>query len=406
MSVVNYSDLVQLFPSDVLVQMAEAITVELRNRNTSHNSTKLEDLRERYGADGNRLLQLPVSGYHEHMLNQFGMGVPGQMNLPPVNYNQVPQASFGSVQTAYELNDLPFSTTFDIDFNKFVYRPTGHGLKSLQELFGSSLIEEVRRLANDDMEIFIDPTLLPNGQVHLHNAPIGSTITIAATLRQLVDWYNGLPPVLEESVVVEPLRYIGGWSVHGDQNQLLLEYDGKSLEAEGEINGNQVKGVPFRANRTIQLIPNSNIPELMEQGRINVGATIERLPAIKSVYVEVGGHMLRAVTKTNPTAQFQPSLESTLFKLLDMRLGIELKAGMTDCFGEIIEWSHLLGDETITLDLTLAARYNPDRAEIVTTTTPVEFIHNGPKGSYLSSLLSMPNCGILAFDLSAVIETN
>jgi len=406
MSVVNYSDLVKLFPAGVLVQLAEAITVELRNRSNDYNSTNLEDLRARYGLDGNRLLNLPMQGYHEQMPNQFGMGVPNQMNLPPVNYHQNPPASFGGVQTAYELNDLPFSTTFDIDFNKFVYRPTGHGLKSLQELFGSSLIEEVRRLANDDMEIFIDPTLLPHGQVHLHNAPIGSTITIAATLRQLVDWYKGLPPVLEESVVNEPLRYVGGWYGNGDQDQVLMEYDGKSLVAEGEVNGDLVKGIPFKTNRTIQLFPHSNMPELLKQGRIRVGATVERHPVVKSVYVEVGGHMLRAITNINPTARFQPSAESTIYKLLDMRVGIELKAGMTDCFGEVIEWSNLLGEETIMLDLTLAAKYNPERAEVVTTIRPAEFIHNGPKGSYLSSLLSMSDCGIRAFDLNAVIETN
>lgn len=362
--------LVQLLPDDELVELLAEVQREYARRHAVGTAglvgESYESLVEKFGVDGNKKLQLDNSGHLQ------------QMKPTP----------------RFELGQIPFPVDFDEDLNVFVYTPRGFILDELVRILGYNVnvSPDVRELVDGNLEILIEPMLYADVRVSIRNLPKGKTVPMAETLEDFVGWYKRI-----DATDLTPVPYIGQ---SFDPEVALVEYKGHSLSTEYKSSRGVFTATPFLVGKAIDVMSNSNVHALIDRNLVSPSVMLERCPIVKSVYVDVGGHLIRVLTNRTPYSRFCPSPTEGRTSTLDLRAAVNITKGMRDCFGNVMPWTELLGDEGLDLEISLHGNFNNEAGIIKTGMGTVSFTSYDTVGESLDTLLKS-NSKCMAFELDS-----
>lgn len=368
-----FPTLVQLLPSEALEKLQNAIYAELLRRCGSgpqgEAGPSYEALVEQFGEDGNKKLQLDNSGYRQSM-------------------KPTPR---------FELGQIPFPVDFDEELNVFVYTPRGFILDELVRVLGYnvSVSPDVRELVDGNLEILIEPMLYLGERVSIRNLPKGKTVQMAETLDDFVSWYKRT-----DATDLTPVPYIGQ---SFDPELALVEYKGHSLSTEHKSSRGVFTATPFLVGKSIDVMSNSNVPALVERGQVKSTVMLERYPMVKSVFVQVGMHLVRVLTNRTPYSRFVPAVTENGFSVLDLRAAINITKGMRDCFGNVMPWTELLDEAGLDLEIGLHGNFNTQTGIVKTGPGTVNFTSYDKAGELLADLLQS-NSKCMAFELDGALE--
>lgn len=367
-----FPTLVQLLPTEALEKLQNAIYAEFLRRQGSgpqgEAGPSYESLVEQFGEEGNKKLQLNSACYLQ------------QMKSTP----------------RFELGQIPFPVDFDEDLNVFVYTPRGYILDELVRILGynASVSPDVRELVDGNLEILIEPMLYLGERVSIRNLPKGKTVTMAETLEDFVAWYKRT-----DATDFTLVPYIG----HSTDPELaLVEYKGQPLSTEHQSSRGVFTATPFLVGKDIDVLSNSNVPALIERGQVMPTVMLDRCPMVKSVFVQVGMHLIRVLTNRTPYSRFCPSPAESRISALDLRAAVNITKGMRDCFGNVMPWTELLGDEGLDLEIGLHGRFNVETGIIKTGSGVVKFVPRDSIGEHLTGLLC-DNSKCVAFELDGAL---
>lgn len=360
-------------PLEKLDAILHAVQAEVARRQPVHRESTYEALVNRYGLDGNAQLNLSNAGHEEI--------IPG----PP----------------AYLLSDLPFDASFDNDLNAFVYSPKGEQLRELKLAFTGSLVHpDILALVDDNLEILIEPTLIQTSPVRLYNPVIGRYVQVNETLAEIVTWYTK-----STEINFHDIPYVGGFYKATAEQTSLLAFGGHDMVTEVEWKGRKFKTAPFKTGSTVNVQVCSNIPQLIEEGVVPVTTHLEKHPIVKSVFVEVGGALIRVLTGRLPYSRFvQSHVAGDRGTRLDLRAAVNITRDMKDCFGNVIPWTGALGDDGLDLEVGLHGTFYNETGNLSMGAGVVNFTAHDTIGEVLHPLLK-PTAKVRAYDIdSALLE--
>lgn len=368
-----YPAILQLMPDEAIRQLQNAINTEFMRRHSGQGpdgvaGPSYESLVEKFGADGSKKLNLDNSGYLEKT-------------------KPTPR---------FELGQIPFPVDFDEDLNVFVYTPRGYILDELVRVLGYNVAvsPEVRELADGNLEILIEPMLYLGERVSIRNLPKGKTVKMVETLDEFVAWHKRT-----EAIDTTPVPYIGQ---SFDPELALVEYKGHTLSTEHKSTRGVFTATPFLVGKSIDVISNSNVPALINRGHVKPTVMLERCPMVKSVFVQVGMHLIRVMTNRTPYSRFCPSPVEGRVSSLDLRAAVNITKGMRDCFGNVMPWTELLNDEGLDLEISLHGSFDVETGMIKTGMGGVSFVSYDTSGELLAGLLS-DSSKCMAFELDGAL---
>ncbi len=353
-------------PKDSLSQLLAAVQYEMLQRDSAGHETSYESLVDRFGIDGQK--QMPQSGDVVRQGERYLMG------------------------------DIPFTMSFDNDTNCFVYTPKGPMLTLLISAFSKSYVHQsIRDIANENIEIHIDPMLFKDDVIHLHNFVEDRTVPLAETLEQLVNWYR-----LQDKIDINDVPYVGGCNSEDVIDEFVLgEYKDNQMARSVDWRGYTFKSAPFRVGTAINVQALSNVGLLIMEGAIAGTTKLEPLPNVTSVFVDVGGYLIRVMTGRIPYSRFAPAqVQGDRNAVLELRAAVNISKGHKDCFGNNIPWTELLGEEGIDLEIRLNGSFNNGVGVMATGNGKVDFFAHDEIGSTLKELL-LPTSKCVAFDIDA-----
>lgn len=323
-----------------------------------------QDLVDRYGSDGHKLIQEATTGHAESLV---------------ITKNEVSEDRL-------LLDDLPFDVTYDDATKVMVYTVGREDLKKLVDpksgfvknpIIGQLISECV------DVEILIDPMLHSDSPLCISARNGGEKFRwhIPSTLVKLVEWYN-LIRVDEELYKYQPVI-----KANEAEALNLLSYNGQSLVREVVWMGRTYKTAPFRTDVKINTTSCSIIPELVEAGRIHPATHLDKSPVVTSMYVQVGKHLFRVMTNTLPQARF---VETPYFdgnEILQFEVGTNLSEDGTDCFGNDVPWLDVdsLGG-SMSLIIEVSGTFRPETGAMALTGRG-RLVGRGPAGPIVAELL-------------------
>lgn len=290
----------------------------------------------------------------------------------------------------YLLDEIPFAMSFDEALGYFSYAPTGEHASEIRKLFasnqGTALIADC-----DKFEILIQPRLEYYSQVIIRVSQVGQEpvdFLYPRPLKWFVEWYCGVDADIKrrEQFVPIYLRPV----VFGEGAQLLTEFDGKDITQQYTVRGQTYLIAPVLVNKPIDLNAASTLGALIRDGVLTSHCEPGKQMAVKSIYLNVGGHLVRMMTNKLPRASFCPAINPTTGNMvLDLTATTHLKKSDTDAFDESYEFMTLVNDDDqIAIEVRIHGSYNLQTGELAFSAAPVRITANGgTRSQILCSLL-------------------